>query len=160
MTKNSQNFTIASRLSYTHIHVERFLRKSFYVCRKIHVARLLQVDRIIGFYQKTEFCGLHFSKNFQIFIEVRRFVLIHLVPQAQLILRQLIRSKNLDFSFVTAGPLTFDCLLGWRSYSLVEINSSQDILAQDAFIKWCWYLFQKNAHQFNALMYRGDTFMP
>ena len=82
MTKNSQNFTIASRLSYTHIHVERFLRKSFYVGLTIHVARLLQVDRIIGVYQKTEFCGLHFSKNFQIFTEVRIFVLLHLVPQA------------------------------------------------------------------------------
>ena len=31
--------------------------------RKIHVARLLQVDRIMGVYQKTEFCGLPFSKN-------------------------------------------------------------------------------------------------
>ena len=109
--------------------------------RKIHVARLLQVDRIIGVYQKTEFRGLFFSKNFQNFTEVKRLVLLHFVPHGQHILRYLARSKNLDFSFVPAGPLTFDCLLGWRSYSLVETNSSQDILAQDAFIKWCWYLF-------------------
>jgi len=33
------------------------------VGRKIHVARLLQVDRIIGVYQKTEFWGLQFSKK-------------------------------------------------------------------------------------------------
>ena len=31
--------------------------------------RLLQVDRIIGVYHKTEFCGLHFSKISQNFIE-------------------------------------------------------------------------------------------
>ena len=116
------------------LHVERFLRKSVQVGRKIHVARLLQVDRIIGVYHKAEFCGLHFYKNFQNFIAVRRFVLIHFLPQARHVLRQLARSKNWGFSSVPTSPLTSDCFLGWRSYSLVETNFSQDILAQDAFI--------------------------
>ena len=98
MTKSSQKKIQQLLDSVSHnIPVERFLRKSFYVGRKIHVARLLQVDRIIGFYQKTEFCGLHFSKNFQIFTEVRIFVLLHFVTQAQLILKQLARSKIWDF---------------------------------------------------------------
>ena len=78
--------------------------------------------------------GYTSTKKIQNFTEVRRFVLLHFVPQAQLILRKFARSKNLGFPSVPAGPLISDCFLGWRSYSLVETNFSQDILAQDAFI--------------------------
>ena len=39
-------------------------------------------------------------------------------------------SKNLGFSSVPAGPLISDSFLVWRSYSSVETNFSQDILAQ------------------------------
>ena len=45
------------------------------------------------------------------------------------------RSKNLGFSSAPVGPLTSDCFLGWRSYSLVETNFSQDILAQDDLVE-------------------------
>ena len=61
------------------------------------MARLLQVDRIIGVYLKTEFRGLHFFKNFHNFTAVRRFILLHFVPQAQHILM----SKKLGFLFCT-----------------------------------------------------------
>ena len=115
------------------------------------MARLLQVDRIIGVYLKTEFCGLHFFKNFHNFTAVSRFVLLHLVPQAQLILRYLIRSKILGFSSVPAGPLISDSFLVWKSYSSAEANFSQDILVQGGFYSIELVLDLRESHHCSKL---------
>ena len=65
-----------------------------YVGRKIHLARLLQIDRFTGFYQLIRHIRVENFKNSEIFTAERHFVLLHFISQAQLHLRWSTRFQN------------------------------------------------------------------
>jgi len=63
----------------------------------------------------------------------------------------------LGFPSIPAGRLTSDSFLVWRSYSSVETNFSQDILAQDDLMELVHVL--RKMHTSSMSWYGGDANM-
>ena len=123
------------------------------------MARLLQVDRIIGFYQKTEFRGLHFSKNFQTFTAVSRFVLLHFGSTDSTYF-EAVGQVETGFLFCTCRSTYI-----WQLSRMEILFFGRNKLLSIHSCSRCFYLivstcFEKYAWCFNAMIYYGDANMP